>query len=217
MHRPARLRWRETLAVWALALLAWAPCTHAQDASFVSARPGWYMSLGALGARLDLDLEVTVAFDALGIDVRERGGGGLLQVGYAFAPGFALELGLSSSEHETGRDDVQARFHQVQLDAVAPLVRHGRVVPYVAGGLGAAGLELSGSGIDDTTISGAQADCGAGVEFLLSTHAALEVRYRFAVQDFREKSIATGTTAGTVDVDARGRAHTWGLRFTWSF
>ena len=185
--------------------------------SFTTARPGWYLSIGAVGAHLGLEVQDALAFGALGIDVDERGGGGFLQVGYAFAPGFALEFGFTTTEHSTGRDDVQARFHQAQLDAIAPLVRSGRFIPYVAGGLGGAGLELAGAGIDDTTLSGAQADFGGGIEVYLSRRTALSAHYRFAIQDFRDKSIETGAGAGKVDVDARGDSHTWGLRFAWSF
>ena len=211
------------IAAWALAsciplhVMAQETAPTSATSAFVSARPGFYVSIGAVGARLDLDVEDTLAFDALGIDVRERGSGGFVQVGYSFAPGFALELSVTTTEHETGRDDVQARFYQLQLDAVAPVARSGRLVPYVVGGLGGAGLELHGAGIDDTTLSGVQANFGAGLEVHVSRHTALAANYRYAIQDFRDKSIEAGPGAGTVDVDARGDSHTWGLRFTWSF
>ncbi|MFQ5601170.1 MAG: outer membrane beta-barrel protein [Candidatus Krumholzibacteriia bacterium] len=185
--------------------------------AFVSARPGWYVSLGLIGAHLDLDMQDPEPFGTIGIDVDETGSGVHLQLGYAFTPSFALEVSLKSTEHDTRATDVGARFHQVQIDAVAPLRLRGRVRPYLAGGVGGAGLELFGSGIDDTTISGAQIDMGAGVEVHASRHLAFSLNYRYAIQDFKEKTIRGGEGAGDFDFEGTGASHDWGLRLTWSF
>jgi hypothetical protein len=184
---------------------------------FESSRPGFYLSLGGVGTDLRLDLEDPAFFTSLGLEVNRIGDGGFIQAGYGFGRGFALELAVVNTVHTTGRTDVDAHFTRLRLDAVAPLIRNGRLQPFLVGGIGAAGLSFTGTGVNDTIVSGALADMGVGLDLHFWRHFAIAATYRYGLVNFREKTVSSSNGTQTLDFNGTGETNSWELRFTLSF
>lgn len=177
---------------------------------------GWYVGLGSSAVHLDLDLGDAAGLGDAANRVDAIGQGGHLQVGYRFAEGFGLELKVVGSEHDAGTDAGVATFAQAHLDAVTWLLPGRRVQPWLAGGIGGAGLEFEGGPYDGSQLTGGQVDVGAGLDVRAAKHLDFGLHYRFAIQNYEVETL-TGPAKAPVEIDGSGVSHTWGLQLRWVF
>ena len=188
-----------------------------ESKEFLSARPGFYFGAAGTGTELTLDLDDASFFEGLGFEVAPEGSGGELFLGWAFGRGLALETLFTNTLHETGRQDIDANLIRVQLNAIAPILRSGRIQPYLTGGIGGSALYFNGPGIVDTFVSGTMINLGVGVDLHLMPHLALTTAYRYEVFNFKEKTVETPDLSTTVDFRGTATANVWTLGLAFSF
>jgi len=188
----------------------------AARAELAAGDSGWYIGLGSSAVHLDLDLGDNAGLGDAASRVDAIGQGGHLQVGYRFAEGFGLELKLVGSEHDAGGEAGIATFGQAQLDAVTWLLPGRRVQPWLAGGIGGAGVEFDGGLFDGSQLAGGQVDVGAGLDVRAAKHLDFGLHYRFAIQNYEVERL-DGPAKAEVEIDGSGVSHTWGLQLRWIF
>jgi hypothetical protein len=181
-----------------------------------AARPGWTLAAGALRTHLLFDDEDQL-FSSGPVDISAAGKGGFLEAGYAFSPGFALQLRLSGAEHSTGDPGRTANFGQIQLEAVAHFSEEGFARPYVAGGLGAAFLGIEEVDASTNVLVGGSIAFGGGLEIFLSRRFALSFDYRFGLQNFENEIIEDQSTSTEIAVDHSMQSHGVQTRVVFSF
>ena len=130
---------------------------------------GVHLAVGFVGHRLDLQDRAYDALYDVGIDLARDGAGLELLAGYRFGPRLSLNLRLTSSEHDTGREDVKAGFGLAFLEVMAHMRPGERVQPYFTGGLGGGGIVLDPDEGDQVTLEGGAMTAGAGIDVLLLT------------------------------------------------
>jgi hypothetical protein len=181
-----------------------------------AARPGWTLALGTLRTHLLFDDEDQL-FSSGPVDIDHAGRGGFIEAGYAFSPGFALQLRFSGAEHSTGDPDRTAAFGHIQLEAVAHLTETGFARPYVAGGLGAAFLGIEEVDASTNVLVGGSTAFGGGLEIFLSRRFAMSFDYRFGLVNFENEIIEDKTTSTEIAVDRSMQSHSVQTRVVFSF
>jgi len=153
--------------------------------------------------------------------VQENGGGGLLTVGYAFTPGFALRLVAGGAAHETTRNGSEVNHVTATVEAVFRFLPGERARPYVFGGLGGADLKFTAGNLD-SKVSGGAAVLGAGVVYRLTGHLGLDLGGRLDLINWDRVEVVAdlpggGTTRLENPVDDSGSAGKILLGAVWSF
>lgn len=218
MNRP-RVR-IAVLAITMTALLATGVSQSAAQSTEWGQAKGWFLDFRILSDHIGAeDPGPDSPQDA--VFVEEQGGGVGLGVGYTFTPSFALRLALGGARHETTQEGVELVHASITLEAVARFLHGQRAQPYLYGGLGGATLEFT-SGRFESRTSGGVAVLGAGVEYHLTRHLALDAGARLDLINWDRVEVSAEIPGGGEvrledPVDESGSAAKLLLGLVWHF
>jgi opacity protein-like surface antigen len=153
--------------------------------------------------------------------VEEQGGGGVLHLGYAFTPTFALRFAVAGARHETTKEDVEIDHLSATVEAVFRFLHGERAQPYLFGGLGGATLEFN-SDVFDSKTSGGVAVLGAGFQYHLTRHLSLDLAGRLDLINWDKVEVSAELPGGETirledPVDESGSAGKILLGVAWNF
>lgn len=172
---------------------------------------GAYLGIRFLGSSIHVDDDADSAFF-----VKDDGGGLTLHVGYSFNRVFSLEFSFGGSRHETSVQAIDANIGFVQLFAHYRFMPGSGFRPYVKGGLGGYGLELS-DGTASVRIEGGGVPIGGGFDYFFSKHFALGVDFTHNIINYEQLTISLGSATAGFDMDEEGALTTLGISFGYYF
>jgi opacity protein-like surface antigen len=173
---------------------------------------GSYLGLRFLGSSIHVDDNANSPFF-----VKDDGGGLQLYLGYSFNRVFSLEFSFGGATHETSVQAIDARVGFVQLLAHYRFMPGHAFRPYVKGGIGGYGLELTDNRAS-VRIEGGGIPIGGGFDYFFSRHFSLGVDFTHNIinYDQLEIDLGDGATAG-FDMDEEGALTTLGIAFGFHF
>lgn len=173
---------------------------------------GFYLGLRFLGSSIHVDDNADSPFF-----VKDDGGGLQLHLGYSFNRVFSLEFSFGGARHETSVQAIDANAGFVQLFAHYRFQPGRAFRPYVKGGIGGYGLELTDNRAS-VRIEGGGIPIGGGFDYFFSRHFSLGVDFTHNIinYDKLEIDLGDGATAG-FDMDEEGALTSLGIAFAYYF
>jgi hypothetical protein len=173
---------------------------------------GFYLGINFVGSSLHVDDDGTSNFF-----VKDGGGGVMLRAGYSFNPVFSMEFALTGARHETSVQSIDANIGTFQLFFHYRFLVGRSLRPYIKGGLGGVGLEITDNH-SNARIEGGGIPIGGGFDFFFSKHFSLgvDLTHNFINYDKVDFNLGNGATVG-FDIDEEGALTTLGLALTGYF
>lgn len=219
IHRnPAPLTACLLAMLIAAATPAWARGEAADPAAGDPGEPrvdrerGFYLGLRFIGSSLHVDDDGESAFF-----VKDDGGGLQLYAGYSFNRVFSLVLVAGGANHETSIQAIDANFGFLQILAHYRFQPGKSFRPYIKGGLGGYGLELTDNNAS-VRIEGGGIPIGGGFDYFFSRHFSLGVDFTHNIINYNQLEIdlGGGATAG-FELDEEGDMTSLGLAIAYYF
>jgi hypothetical protein len=173
---------------------------------------GFYLGLRFIGSSLHVDDDGESAFF-----VKDDGGGLQLYAGYSFNRVFSLVMVAGGANHETSVQAIDANFGFLQILAHYRFQPGKSFRPYVKGGVGGYGLELTDNNAS-VRIEGGGIPIGGGFDYFFSRHFSLGVDFTHNIINYDELEIdlGGGATAG-FELDEEGAMTSLGLAIAYYF
>ena len=139
----------------------------------------------------DFDLHLDDRVSPLGerFEFDESGAGPRLVLGYAPAPEFRFEVGLSAADLNARPADGTAAAFGFDLAALVPLLRTGRTELALMGGLGFGGYYFDSDEFQGRALLGSVGELGLSGRWRLGRWVSLEGRAVYAVHGLAREAI----------------------------
>jgi hypothetical protein len=171
---------------------------------------GFFLGLTLEGTSFHSDV-ASSAFN-----IKQDGGGAQVSFGYRFNPVFMLELSAGGASHKTSDTAIDAQVVLVQILGYYRFLPEKSIRPYLKGGIGGYGLNLT-YGSASAKMSGGGIVFGGGFRCFLSRRFSLGADLTHNMIRFDKASISLGQLSYESNTDEHARLTSLGITAGYSF